>query len=248
VSKKQGVEEQMGLFVDPVREQSPRAPAPRPRPVPRAVLPAVATSLAPRPMAPPKSKSVQLAFLEDAGPRAGDAPPPVLTDLPVFLFALPLNDQQRAEAVAGEGSFALRIIGPPSYLHYFAAHLGPRGYVQRAWYRPAFSSFGPNYYELPKELRSAVIRRGAVVIDDAELCAELLTLERYMRAIMKLMHLIKSEGPGADGRSADEQREAFYRAGGGCVCEWCGRQYAAHFNDLREEYLTVLCDGRRVKL
>ncbi len=50
-----------------------------------------------------------------------------------------------------------------------------------------------------------------------------------------------------------EGDDAFVRASGDCVCAWCGREYRKHPLDPYELYdgwpwLTVLCDGRRVKL
>lgn len=43
-------------------------------------------------------------------------------------------------------------------------------------------------------------------------------------------------------------RETFVRAEGDCACPLCSRPYREHPADEAEEWLTVLCDGRRVKL
>lgn len=40
----------------------------------------------------------------------------------------------------------------------------------------------------------------------------------------------------------------WYRAGGTVVCEVCGWEYRDHADDPREPWMTLLCDGRRVKL
>lgn len=46
----------------------------------------------------------------------------------------------------------------------------------------------------------------------------------------------------------------FVRAAGDCACTWCGKPYWKHPGDPYEvtregvRWLTVLCDGRRVKL
>lgn len=40
----------------------------------------------------------------------------------------------------------------------------------------------------------------------------------------------------------------FTRASHLCTCEHCGDTYAYHVSDPFEPWLTVLCDGRRVKL
>lgn len=50
---------------------------------------------------------------------------------------------------------------------------------------------------------------------------------------------------------ADEdapKREAFFRAGGDVFCEVCGQEYREHVDDPIDPWLTVLCDGTRVKL
>lgn len=41
-----------------------------------------------------------------------------------------------------------------------------------------------------------------------------------------------------------------YRAGGGCICEICGREYYDHKQEKSEEYFfyNVICNGDRVKL
>lgn len=49
-------------------------------------------------------------------------------------------------------------------------------------------------------------------------------------------------------RRAEQRRDAFGRAGGGAVCDWCGRELRQHPGDPGEPFLTVLCDLRRVKL
>jgi hypothetical protein len=38
------------------------------------------------------------------------------------------------------------------------------------------------------------------------------------------------------------------RAGGGCLCERCGRLYVDHAQDPLERWMTILCDGTMVKL
>lgn len=38
------------------------------------------------------------------------------------------------------------------------------------------------------------------------------------------------------------------RAGGGCICPDCGRDYHRHPRDADYEFLNVLCDGSLVKL
>lgn len=48
-------------------------------------------------------------------------------------------------------------------------------------------------------------------------------------------------------RQAKRRRDEFVRAGGGCECS-CGETYHRHLHDPKEPWLTVLCDGRRVKL
>jgi hypothetical protein len=40
----------------------------------------------------------------------------------------------------------------------------------------------------------------------------------------------------------------FQRADGRCLCERCGYAYQDHPQHPRDEYLTLLCDGRSVKL
>lgn len=50
------------------------------------------------------------------------------------------------------------------------------------------------------------------------------------------------------GKLTDTLRKTFYRAGGDCLCMDCGEDYRHHPMDEVEKHLTVLCDGRRVKL
>lgn len=44
--------------------------------------------------------------------------------------------------------------------------------------------------------------------------------------------------------------ENWYRAGGECICEVCGKEYKRHEDIVYGEflYLTVLCNGELVKL
>lgn len=41
---------------------------------------------------------------------------------------------------------------------------------------------------------------------------------------------------------------AFYRASGDVRCDGCGMPYSMHAHDPFERWLTVLCNGQRVKL
>lgn len=43
-------------------------------------------------------------------------------------------------------------------------------------------------------------------------------------------------------------RDNYVRASGDCVCSACGATYHDHPADEVEDWLTVLCNGRRVKL
>lgn len=49
-------------------------------------------------------------------------------------------------------------------------------------------------------------------------------------------------------RMADEECPAFERVSGLCICERCGQEYFAHPRCDPFLDLTVLCDGRYVKL
>jgi hypothetical protein len=47
---------------------------------------------------------------------------------------------------------------------------------------------------------------------------------------------------------AQARRNAWERAGGGCVCDQCGEQFYDHPKDQVEPSLTLLCSRERVKL
>lgn len=52
-----------------------------------------------------------------------------------------------------------------------------------------------------------------------------------------------------EGRTnANLRRNGFTRAGGDVLCPDCGHKFYDHPPDPGEQSLTVLCDGRRVKL
>ena len=66
---------------------------------------------------------------------------------------------------------------------------------------------------------------------------------RFDKAVMRLKALTawsQKNMPAAD--------VEFERADGRCVCERCDCAYHDHPKHPRDEYLTILCDGRSVKL
>jgi hypothetical protein len=51
-----------------------------------------------------------------------------------------------------------------------------------------------------------------------------------------------------DGPITDAVKYAAPRAGGGCVCDQCGMEYANHPPCVWEPSITILCSRERVKL
>lgn len=63
---------------------------------------------------------------------------------------------------------------------------------------------------------------------------------RIRRWVNRLAQLLALAGPEPD-------PDDWYRAGN-CICEICGDDYHHHAVDPRDPWLTLLCDGSRVKL
>lgn len=76
-----------------------------------------------------------------------------------------------------------------------------------------------------------------------------MTPRQYMR-LVDLPECAMCHAPHHTCACATQKRDDMHRAGSACVCTVCGREYVRHPGDAGEEWcwLTVLCDGTRVKL
>lgn len=105
---------------------------------------------------------------------------------------------------------------------------------------------------VPSETNAAVSPRGAIMVNRplitvpadgvavGTVSIEKALLRRIVNRLAAVFMLVGAERD-------DEERRNFVRASGCCVCD-CGATYYAHVHDPFEPWLTVLCDGQRVKL
>jgi hypothetical protein len=63
-----------------------------------------------------------------------------------------------------------------------------------------------------------------------------------------LRRMLSAEAAAESEEVGELHRAAWYRAGGGVVCDQCGEEFYDHPRDPVESSLTVMCNRERVKL